>query len=74
MKKSFFLTITLFGFLYVPVWAQRAEVLSKSSPEMAGFDAKRLGRLDVAMNDWANKQWMNGGSSLNCKGWEDRLV
>jgi CubicO group peptidase (beta-lactamase class C family) len=47
--------------------AQTADKLTSSKPESAGFDAKRLERLDLAMNDWVNKQWMNGGVALIAK-------
>lgn len=50
-----------------PVWAQKPEILSNTAADAAGFDANRLKRLDDAMNDWANKQWMNGGVALIAK-------
>ncbi len=30
----------------------------------AGFSAERLKRMDVAMNDWVEKGWMNGAAAL----------
>ncbi|MDB5019075.1 MAG: class beta-lactamase-related serine hydrolase [Pedobacter sp.] len=50
-----------------PVRAQKREILINSSADLAGFDTKRLERLDEAMNDWANKQYMNGGVALIAK-------
>lgn len=50
-----------------PVWAQKPEILSNTAADAAGFDVNRLKRLDDAMNDWANKQWMNGGVALIAK-------
>jgi CubicO group peptidase (beta-lactamase class C family) len=49
------------------LYAQTTEKLSISKPDAAGFDAKRLERLDLAMNDWVAKQWMNGGVALIAK-------
>lgn len=44
------------------VWAQKIEPVA--SPEMAGFSGERLRRLDMAMDEWAKKEWMNGGVAL----------
>lgn len=60
-----FLAFLLLSSAYLS--AQTTEKLTSSKPESAGFDAKRLERLDLAMNDWANKQWMNGGVALIAK-------
>jgi CubicO group peptidase (beta-lactamase class C family) len=67
MKNS---TTTLLAFLFLTngyLHAQTTDILLSSKPDAAGFDAKRLERLDLAMNDWVNKQWMNGGVALIAK-------
>jgi CubicO group peptidase (beta-lactamase class C family) len=35
-----------------------------TTPEAAGFSSERLKRLDKEMNDWAQKEWMQGGAAL----------
>lgn len=67
MKKNVIVSVAILLLFIAPVWAQKADVLTTSDPDAAGFDANRLNRLDVAMNDWANKQWMNGGVALIAK-------
>jgi CubicO group peptidase (beta-lactamase class C family) len=67
MKKSFTMFLAFLFLSNAYLSAQTAEKLTSSKPESAGFDAKRLERLDLAMNDWANKQWMNGGVALIAK-------
>lgn len=57
----------LFIFLVVPqlvtsVAAQKITPLT--TPEAAGFSSERLKRLDREMNDWAQKEWMQGGAAL----------
>ncbi len=42
--------------------AQKVDPLT--TPEAAGFSSERLQRLDKEMNDWAKKEWMNGGAAL----------
>jgi CubicO group peptidase (beta-lactamase class C family) len=42
-----------------------AQVITEAQkPEMAGFSAERLKRLDANMNDWVSKGWMNGAVGL----------
>jgi CubicO group peptidase (beta-lactamase class C family) len=67
MKKSFTILLAFLFLSNVYLSAQTIEKLTSSKPESAGFDAKRLERLDLAMNDWAKKQWMNGGVALIAK-------
>jgi CubicO group peptidase (beta-lactamase class C family) len=52
------LTITL------SATAQKNKPVTVASPEVAGFSAERLKRIDVAMNEWSQKEWMNGGIAL----------
>jgi CubicO group peptidase (beta-lactamase class C family) len=67
MKKTFIGSIALLLLASTHVSAQKVEALTNSSADVAGFDSKRLERLDAAMNDWASKQWMNGGVGLIAK-------
>jgi CubicO group peptidase (beta-lactamase class C family) len=67
MKKTFIASLVLFVLATSQLSAQKSPVLSLSNPGDAGFDAKRLERLDVAMNDWVAKQWMNGAVALIAK-------
>ncbi|MEJ7692896.1 serine hydrolase domain-containing protein [Daejeonella sp.] len=41
-----------------------AQVITTSTPEAAGFSSERLKRIDVAMNDWVSKGYLNGASAL----------
>jgi CubicO group peptidase (beta-lactamase class C family) len=67
MKRISTMLLALLFLSNVYSSAQTADKLTSSKPESAGFDAKRLERLDLAMNDWVNKQWMNGGVALIAK-------
>lgn len=67
MKKTFIASFVLLVLSLGQLRAQNSPVLSLSNPEDAGFDARRLERLDVAMNDWVAKQWMNGAVALIAK-------
>ena len=40
------------------------KIVPASTAEAAGFSSERLKRLDREMNDWAQKEWMNGGVAL----------
>ncbi len=40
------------------------QVITTSTPEAAGFSAERLKRIDVAMNEWVDKGYLNGASAL----------
>ena len=61
MRKYFFL-LTLVAFQFSFVAAQK--IIPFTTPEAAGFSSERLKRLDREMNDWAQKEWMNGGTAL----------
>jgi len=67
MKKTFIASVVLFVLTLGQLSAQQSPVLTLSNPEDAGFDAKRLERLDLAMNDWVTKKWMNGAVGLIAK-------
>ncbi|MBC7652502.1 MAG: hypothetical protein H7101_12215, partial [Deinococcales bacterium] len=32
-----------------------------TNPIAAGFSPERLNKLDASLNEWAKKEWMNGG-------------
>lgn len=40
------------------------KIVPTTSPETAGFSAQRLQRIDKAMTEWAEKEWMSGGVAL----------
>ena len=61
MRKYFFL-LALVAFQFSFVAAQK--IIPFTTPEAAGFSSERLKRLDREMNDWAQKEWMNGGTAL----------
>lgn len=64
MKK--YMNRNLLSILLVLTGAMAAfgQVITTSTPEAAGFSSERLKRLDVAMNDWVNKGYLNGASAL----------
>ena len=40
------------------------KIIPLTTPEAAGFSSEKLKRLDTEMNEWAKKEWMNGGVAL----------
>jgi CubicO group peptidase (beta-lactamase class C family) len=64
MKPFFLLPVLFFLFVGDTVFGQSSVKLTERSADEAGFDAGRLKRLDEAMADWANKQWINGSVAL----------
>jgi CubicO group peptidase (beta-lactamase class C family) len=61
LKKTFL--VSAFILLQVAfVFAQK--ITPFTTPEAAGFSSERLKRLDREMNDWAQKEWMQGGAAL----------
>lgn len=44
--------------------ASAQKITPLTTPEAAGFSSERLKRLDREMNDWAQKEWMQGGAAL----------
>ena len=46
----------------VGVYAQKIGVAA--TPELAGFSAERLKRIDVNMKSWVDQGWMNGAAAL----------
>jgi CubicO group peptidase (beta-lactamase class C family) len=61
MKKIFL--ASAFILLQVAfVFAQK--ITPFTTPEAAGFSSERLKRLDREMNDWVQKEWMQGAAAL----------
>jgi CubicO group peptidase (beta-lactamase class C family) len=61
MKKNFLLaTIILLQLQF----ATAQKIMPLTTPEAAGFSSERLQRLDREMNEWAKKEWMQGGVAL----------
>lgn len=61
MKKSlFFLAVSL---LHVAIVSAQKLTVSPT-PEAAGFSSERLQRLDKALNEWVQKEWINGATAL----------
>ncbi len=61
MKKHFLLTAIIILQLQ---FATAQKITPLTTPEAAGFSSERLQRLDREMNDWAKKEWMQGGVAL----------
>jgi CubicO group peptidase (beta-lactamase class C family) len=61
MKKKIFLAAIIILQLQ---FATAQKIMPLITPEAAGFSTERLQRLDREMNDWAKKEWMNGGVAL----------
>ena len=61
MKKNFLLAIII---MLQIQFAAAQKIMPLTTPEAAGFSSERLQRLDREMNDWAKKEWMNGGVAL----------
>lgn len=61
MRKNFFFLALVVLQLSI-VSAQK--IIPLTTPEAAGFSSERLKRLDREMNDWVQKEWMQGGVAL----------
>lgn len=57
-------TLVLSLFLIAGVFSAFGQIITSSTPEAAGFSSERLKKIDVAMNEWVNKGYMNGASAL----------
>ncbi len=61
MKKQ----LLLLSFITMPVLMLSAQrIMAVTNPEGTGFSGQRLQKLDKAMTEWAQKEWMNGGVAL----------
>ena len=45
-------------------FATAQKIIPLTTPEAAGFSSERLKRLDREINEWAQKEWMNGAVGL----------
>ena len=61
MKKIFIITVF---FMLQAALVSAQKITPLTTPEAAGFSSERLKRLDKEMNDWAKKEWMQGGVAL----------
>jgi CubicO group peptidase (beta-lactamase class C family) len=59
--KKFVLFLFLFG---SAVFQSSAQTITDNGAEAAGFSGERIKRMDIAMNDWVEKGYMNGGAAL----------
>ena len=59
--KKYILFFILFGYAISQTVGQ---TITNTGPEAAGFSAEHLKRLDIAMNDWVEKGYMNGATAL----------
>jgi len=63
MKKYFLIVLLLIAAI-APTAAQKNQAVTQAVPETAGFSSERLKRIDIAMNEWVQKEWMQGGEAL----------
>ncbi len=61
LKKA--ILISTFILLQI-AFVSAQKIMPLTTPEAAGFSSERLKRLDREMNDWAQKEWMQGGAAL----------
>jgi len=59
--KKFVLFLFLLG---SAVFQSSAQTITDNGAEAAGFSGERLKRMDITMNDWVEKGYMNGGAAL----------
>jgi len=59
--KKYLLFFILFGSATLQTLGQ---TITNTGPDAAGFSAEHLKRMDVAMNDWVEKGYMNGAAAL----------
>ena len=61
MSKYFILLV----FAALPLsFVAAQKIMPLTTAEAAGFSTERLKRLDREMNEWVQKEWMNGGVAL----------
>jgi CubicO group peptidase (beta-lactamase class C family) len=63
MRKNFLLLLLLISIGFTTE-AQNRKAVIVAMPEAAGMSSERLKRLDKALMEWAEKEWMNGGAAL----------
>ncbi|MGZ8559771.1 MAG: serine hydrolase domain-containing protein, partial [Chitinophagaceae bacterium] len=62
--NKFFLLIVLLVNTILTTTAQTSKALLPAIAETVGFSGDRLKRIDNAMNEWVQNEWMNGGVAL----------
>jgi CubicO group peptidase (beta-lactamase class C family) len=62
--NKYILFLFLFGTTILQSFSQ---TITDNGAEAAGFSNERLKRMDIAMNDWVEKGYMNGGAALIIK-------
>jgi len=63
MKKHLLLIVVCIAFASYAV-AQKSAPITTANPEAVGFSSERLKRIDNAMNEWVQKEWMQGCEAL----------
>ncbi len=61
MKKLLIISLATVFLVFL---ASAQKIMPFTTPEAAGFSSERLKRLDREMNEWAQKEWMQGGVAL----------
>jgi len=59
--KKYLLIVVLF---VASIFQSSGQAITDNGAEAAGFSSERLKRMDLAMNDWVDKAYMNGGAAL----------
>ncbi len=59
--KRYLIFFLVFGSGILQTFSQ---TITNPGAQAAGFSAERLKRMDLAMNEWVEKGWMNGGAAL----------
>jgi CubicO group peptidase (beta-lactamase class C family) len=62
--KRYSLIVLLLIAAIGPATAQKIQAITQAAPETAGFSSERLKRIDNAMNEWVQKEWMQCGEAL----------
>jgi CubicO group peptidase (beta-lactamase class C family) len=62
--KRYSLIVLLLIAAIEPAAAQKKQAITQAVPETAGFSSERLKRIDNAMNEWVQKEWMPCGEAL----------
>jgi CubicO group peptidase (beta-lactamase class C family) len=62
--KRYLLIVALLTAAILQSPAQKSKPITPATTEMAGFSSERLKRIDNAMKEWVEKEWMQGGVVL----------
>jgi CubicO group peptidase (beta-lactamase class C family) len=61
MKKLYFIIVLFLLQVNISI-AQK--IVPAINPEAGGFSSARLQRLDNTLNEWVEKEWMNGAAAM----------